>query len=95
VTKNRSTVEKASRNTGRESASQDATLRGEAPPEMDSTMFFPVGSPVKHKLYGQGTVQTPPNSDAQFVEKMLVRVKFSEDHLEWDLPMDGIVHTYE
>ena len=71
--------------------SQDANI----PPEMDSTMFYPVGSTVKHRLYGQGIVQNPPKSDKQFVEKSLVRVKFLEDNLEWDLPMDGLVHTFK
>lgn len=72
-----------------------STLRGEAPPQMDSTLFYPVGSSVKHRLHGRGIVQAPPNGDAEFAEKMLVRVKFVEDSIEWDLPMDGLVHTYE
>ncbi|KAL7536087.1 hypothetical protein ACHAXR_006911 [Thalassiosira sp. AJA248-18] len=63
-------------------------------PEMDSTMFYPVGSPVKHKLHGRGIVQTPPSTDAEFAEKMLVRVKFTEDNIEWDMPMDGLEHTF-
>ncbi|KAL3768470.1 hypothetical protein ACHAW5_000367 [Stephanodiscus triporus] len=73
-----------------------ATLSGEPPPDdMDSTLFFPVGSSVKHKLHGRGVVQTPPNSDSEFSKKMLVRVKFIEESTEWDLPMDGLVHTYD
>ena len=63
---------------------------GDAPPDcMDSTLFFPVGSSVKHKLHGKGTVLTPPKADAEFVEKMLVRVQFLDD-MEWDLPMTGL-----
>lgn len=80
-----------------------ATLHGEPPPDnMDSTLFFPVGSSVKHKLHGKGVVQAPPSTDSKFAEKMLVRVKFMEDHrgktiesTEWDLPMNGLVHTYD
>jgi hypothetical protein len=72
------------------------TLRSEPPPDsMDSTLFFPVGSPVKHKLHGRGVVQTPPDSDSEFSRKMLVRVKFIEESTEWDLPMNGLVHTYD
>lgn len=71
-------------------------LRDDRPPDyMDSTMFFPVGSSVKHRLHGRGMVQNPPNSDAEFVEKMLVRVKFVNGNMEWDLPMDGLLHSYE
>lgn len=71
-------------------------VREYRPPDfMDSTMFFPVGSSVKHRLHGRGVVQTPPNGDAEFVEKMLVRVKFVDENTEWDLPMDGLLHTYE
>lgn len=95
MTKNRLTVKEASQTERCKAASWDTAFGGEAPPEMDSTMFFPVGSSVKHKLYGQGIVQTPPDSDKQFTEKSLVRVKFLEDNLEWDLPMDGLVHTYK
>ena len=62
---------------------------------MDSTLFYPVGSGVKHRLHGKGVVQNPPNADAEFAEKMLVRVKFTEESMEWDLPMDGLTHTYE
>lgn len=83
----------------RQYASDNAeAFRGEAPPDsMDSTLFFPVGSSVKHRLHGRGIVQNPPRSDAEFAEKMLVRVKFAEAEgsIEWDLPMDGLVHTYE
>ena len=50
---------------------------------------------MKHRLHGRGVVQTPPNGDAEFVEKMLVRVKFVDENTEWDLPMDGLLHTYE
>ncbi|KAL7427102.1 hypothetical protein ACHAXH_000677 [Discostella pseudostelligera] len=76
-------------------SSRDA-LRDDRPPDyMDSTMIFPVGSSVKHRFHGRGIVQTPPNSDAEFVEKMLVRVKFVNGNTEWDLPMDGLIHTYE
>ena len=65
------------------------------PDNMDSTIFFPVGSSVKHRLHGRGVVQSPPNTDAEFMEKMLVRVKFIEGNTEWDLPMEGLSHTYE
>ena len=74
------------------------TLRADPPPDnMDSTIFFPVGSSVKHRLHGNGVVQTPPkrNVDTEFVEKMLVRVKFIECNTEWDLPMDGLVHVLD
>ena len=71
-------------------------LRGEPPPDnMDSTLFYPVGSSVRHKIHGSGIVQTPPIADAEFSEKMLVRVKFTDGNMEWDLPMDCLAHTYE
>jgi hypothetical protein len=69
---------------------------GELPPAMDSTMFFPVGSAVKHKFHGRGIVQDPPQTDyAEFAEKLLVRVKFSDGAGEWDLPMESVVHTFD
>ncbi len=71
-------------------------IRDDRPPDyIDSTMFFPVGSYVKHRLHGRGVVQTPPNADAEFIEKMLVRVKFIDGNTEWDFPMEGLLHTYE
>jgi hypothetical protein len=70
---------------------------GELPPDgMDSTLFFPVGSAVKHKFHGKGIVQTPPKADyAEFAEKMLVRVKFLDGDGEWDLPMESVAHTFD
>jgi ATP-dependent exoDNAse (exonuclease V) beta subunit len=64
-------------------------------PDIDSTIFYPVGSYVRHKFYGKGVVQAPPMSDVEFAEKMLVRVKFVDETGDWDLPMDSLVHTYE
>ena len=64
----------------------------EPPPQLDSTMFFPVGSPVSHRFHGRGKVLEPPMGDAEFSEKMLVRVDF--DGVEWDLNMDQISHVY-
>jgi DNA helicase-2/ATP-dependent DNA helicase PcrA len=89
-------VPKESNQTARRSNVDQVTLRGEPPPDsMDSTLFYPVGSSVRHKLHGRGVVQAPPDSDSEFSEKMLVRVKFIEESAEWDLPMNGLVHTYE
>ena len=69
---------------------------GELPPDMDSTMFFPVGVAVKHKFHGRGIVQDPPQTDyAEFAEKLLVRVKFSDGDGEWDVPMESVVHTFD
>lgn len=69
---------------------------GELPPDMDSTMFFPVGSAVKHKFHGRGIVQDPPKTDyAEFAEKLLVRVKFSDSDGEWNVPMDSVAHTFD
>lgn len=70
---------------------------GELPPDMDSTMFFPVGSAVKHKFHGRGIVQDPPQTTdyAEFAEKLLVRVKFSDGGGEWDVPMESVVHTFD
>jgi hypothetical protein len=62
---------------------------------MDSTMFYPIGSYVRHNMHGKGIVQSPPPKDDEFAEKMLVRVKFIEENIEWDLPMDGLMHTYD
>ena len=70
--------------------------KGDPPPEFDSTIFYPVGSSVKHQFYGRGTVQPPPKSDSEFVEKLLVRVKFADEGDDyWDMPMDSLTHTYE
>ena len=69
---------------------------GELPPDLDSTMFFPVGSAVKHKFHGRGIVQDPPKTDyAEFAEKLLVRVKFSDGDGEWNVPMESVVHTFD
>jgi len=69
-------------------------LRSDAPPDnMDSTIFFPINSKVKHKLHGDGVVLSPPKGDAEFVEKMLVRVQF-DNNMEWDLTMDVLAHRY-
>ncbi len=69
---------------------------GELPPDLDSTMFFPVGSAVKHNFYGRGIVQNPPKTDyADFAEKMLVRVKFSDGDGEWNVPMETVAHTFD
>jgi len=98
VTKNGSVPKRPNQTTRRETARRGdnaASLRGEPPPEMDSTMFFPVGSPVKHNLHGRGIVRPPPSADKRFAEKLLVRVMFSEEGQEWDLPMDGLMHTYD
>ena len=75
----------------------DHAFNRDAPPEIDSTIFYPVGSSVKHKYHGKGRVQSPPASDDEFAEKMLVRVRFENDNDidYWDLPMDSLVHTYE
>ncbi len=87
---------KVSNQTSRCSDVDQVTLRGEPPIDsMDLTLFFPVGSSVRHKLHSRGAVQAPPESDSKFSEKMLVRVKFIEESAEWDLPMNGLVHTYE
>ncbi len=87
---------KESNQTFRCSDVDQVTLRGEPPTDsMDSTLFYPVGSSVRHKLHSRGVVQAPPDSDSKFSEKMLVRVKFIEESAEWDLPMNGLVHTYE
>jgi len=70
-------------------------LRSDAPPDnMDSTIFFPINSKVKHRLHGDGVVLPPPKGDAEFVEKMLVRVQF-DNNMEWDLTMDVLTHTYD
>lgn len=69
---------------------------GELPPDMDSTLFFPVGSAVKHKFHGRGIVQDPPKTDyEEFAEKLLVRVKFSDSDGEWNVPMDSVAHTFD
>lgn len=71
-------------------------IGGELPPDIDSTLFFPVGSTVKHKFHGRGIVQDPPQTDyAEFAEKMLVRVKFLDGGGEWDVPMESVAHTFD
>ena len=69
--------------------------RSDPPPDIDSTLFYPVGSSVKHKFYGKGFVEPPPKSDLEFAEKLLVRVKFADKDGHWDLPMDSLEHTFE
>ena len=69
-----------------------STRAPEPPPQLDSTMFFPVGSPVSHKFHGRGTVLEPPTGDAEFSEKMRVRVDFNG--VEWDMDLDQISHVY-
>lgn len=64
----------------------------EPPPQLDSTTFFPVGSPVSHRFHGRGTVLEPPMGDAEFSKKMRVRVEFNG--VEWDMGMDQISHIY-
>jgi len=70
-------------------------FQSDPPPQIDSTLFYPIGSSVKHKMYGRGVVQPPPELDEEFAEKMLVRVKFVDEEIDWDLPMDSLIHTYE
>ena len=80
----------------RRASSPIEELRSDAPPDnMDSTIFFPVQSKVKHKLHGDGVVLPPPKGDAEFIDKMLVRVQFLENNMEWDLTMDVLAHTYD
>jgi len=74
---------------------KERSIKSEAPTDIDSTLFYPVGSSVKHPFYGRGTVQPPPKSNTEFAEKMLVRVKFVDESEDWDLPMDTLLHTYE
>lgn len=88
------------RNNGSASSSRPQqntrNIVGELPPDLDSTMFFPVGSTVKHKFHGRGIVLDPPQKDyAEFAEKMLVRVKFSDGDGEWDVPMESVAHTFD
>ena len=74
----------------------DSPGREPPPDNMHSTMFFPVGSSVRHNLHGRGVIQAPPDNNEHFSESMLVRVKFSEGSCStWDLPMDVLEHTYE
>jgi ATP-dependent exoDNAse (exonuclease V) beta subunit len=53
------------------------------PPTVDSTIFFSVGSTVKHPVHGKGTICHPPKEDS-----MLVRVKFISG-LEMNFPVTG------
>lgn len=53
------------------------------PPPVDSTMFFPVGSTVKHPVHGKGKVCPPPEEDL-----MLVRIKFISG-IEMNFPVNG------
>ncbi|KAL3805627.1 hypothetical protein HJC23_005871 [Cyclotella cryptica] len=79
--------------TGRNKENQ--LFQSDPPPQIDSTLFYPIGSSVKHKMYGRGIVQPPPELDEEFAEKLLVRVKFVDGDVDWDLPMDSLMHTYE
>ena len=57
-----------------------------APPQVDSTLFFPVGTSVVHTVHGEGKVLPPPKVAED--GNMLVRVEF-EDGIEMDLPVGG------
>ena len=57
-----------------------------APPQVDSTLFFPVGTSVVHTVHGEGKVLPPPKA-AQGGD-MLVRVEF-ENGIEMELPVGG------
>ncbi len=71
------------------------SFESDPPPETDSTLFFPAGSTVKHRVHGHGIVQHPPPGDVKFAESMLVRVKFDNDPVSYDLPMDGLYLIYQ
>jgi hypothetical protein len=57
-----------------------------APPQVDSTLFFPVGTSVVHTVHGEGKVLPPPKSTEG--GNMLVRVEF-ENGIEMELPVGG------
>lgn len=54
-----------------------------SPLSMDSTLFYSIGSQVKHPVHGEGVVIPPPVHDA-----MLVQVKF-ESGMEMNFPITG------
>uniref|UniRef100_A0A7S1ZVZ9 DNA 3'-5' helicase n=1 Tax=Ditylum brightwellii TaxID=49249 RepID=A0A7S1ZVZ9_9STRA len=56
---------------------------GNTVPEIDSTMFFAVGSTIQHNIHGRGTVLPPPKED-----NMRVRIRFEND-MELDFPASG------
>jgi len=55
----------------------------DAPPEFDSTLFFPIGSPVIHTIHGAGNV-IPPMSPSD--KALMVSVRF-EDGMELPFPI--------
>lgn len=57
-----------------------------APPQVDSTLFFPVGTSVVHTVHGEGKVLPPPKATEG--GNMLVRVEF-ENGIEMELPVGG------
>lgn len=57
-----------------------------APPQVDSTLFFPVGTSVVHAVHGEGKVLPPPK--AAEGGNMLVRVEF-DNGIEMELPVGG------
>jgi len=63
-----------------------------APPQVDSTLFFPVGTLVVHTVHGKGKVLPPPKPEGG---NMLVRVEF-EGGIEMELPVGaGLRHRFE
>ena len=61
------------------------------PPEMDSTMFFPIGSGVKHVIHGEGKVVTP--SEGQ--DTMMVNVKFESGmQMDFTIGSPGLMMKY-
>eukprot|EP00562_Extubocellulus_spinifer_P009401 CAMPEP_0178504834 /NCGR_PEP_ID=MMETSP0696-20121128/18800_1 /TAXON_ID=265572 /ORGANISM="Extubocellulus spinifer, Strain CCMP396" /LENGTH=1039 /DNA_ID=CAMNT_0020134087 /DNA_START=488 /DNA_END=3607 /DNA_ORIENTATION=- len=86
------------RNPPRSGQAQRIRLQGNPskraePPKTDSTLFFPVGSSVVHKVHGAGKVLPPPESSSDD-DSMLVRIKF-ESGIEIDLPVGaGLRHKF-
>jgi hypothetical protein len=62
------------------------------PPQVDSTLFFPVGTSVVHSVHGKGKVLPPP--EGAVGGNMLVRVEF-ESGIEMELPVGaGLRHQF-
>jgi len=56
------------------------------PPEFDSTVFYPIGTRVRHVIHGDGEVISPPSSSSH--DSSLVLVKFNDEpRFEYSFPV--------
>jgi len=72
------------------SVSSNASQKLNQPPvDLDSTMFYSIGTKVKHAFHGEGkVVQPPPASGNRDPDALFVHVKF-DSGMDMDFPVGG------